>query len=410
MYITDFRVNSIFVNSPKFDVQPMSVAPIYLDANATTCMSSEAILAVGAAMSDGPLNPSSAHARGARARELGTVARDEVADLVGCRVPEAIVFTSGGTEANNMALGAHTWDERLTLVVSSVEHASVLRPAEAAAHRGVDLRVLPVDAAGLVDRAALSAAVSTARDKLIVSIQWANSETGVIQPLPTLLGGIKARRDAFLHSDAVQAVGKVPIDIHASGIDALSLTAHKVHGPAGIGALVRVDPDDPPLRPMLFGGEQQRGIRPGTEPIPLMVGLGAAMRARFLRFDEDVARLRRLRDLFEAGLKDALPEISVNASNAPRLPNTANIRFADVDGSALVAQLDDLGVQCSQGSACSSGKPRPSHVLLAMGLSEREAYASVRFAFSVMNTDDEVCRAAEIVAMTARALRGRTPW
>lgn len=338
------------------------------------------------------------------------VARDEVADLVGCAVPEAIVFTSGGTEANNMALAAHAWDERLTLVVSAVEHASVLRPAEAAARRGVDLRVLPVDAGGLVDPAALNDAVSTARDNLIVSIQWANSETGVLQPLPALLAGIKGKRDAFLHSDAVQAVGKVPVDIQASGVDALSLSGHKVHGPAGIGALVTVDTGDAPLRPMLFGGEQQRGLRPGSEPIPLMVGLGAAMRGRLLRFDEDVAHLRRLRDLFETGLKDALPEVSINASTAPRLPNTANVRFPDVDGGALVAQLDDLGIQCSQGSACSSGKPQPSHVLLAMGLSEREAYASVRFAFSVMNTDDEVCRAVEIVAMTAGGLRGRTPW
>ncbi|BCM87581.1 cysteine desulfurase family protein [Methylobacterium indicum] len=388
----------------------MLSAPIYLDANATTCPSSDTISALTSAMADGPLNSSSAHARGARARELAIVARDEVADLVGCAIPEATIFTSGGTEANNLAMAAHAWDERLTLVVSAVEHASVLRPAEAAARRGVDLRILPVDAVGLVDPAALNDAVSTARDNLIVSIQWANSETGVVQPLPTLLAGIKGRRDAFLHSDAVQAVGKVPVNIQASGVDALSLSGHKVHGPAGIGALVTVDADDPPLRPLLFGGDQQRGVRPGSEPIPLMVGLGAAMRARFLRFDEDVSRLRRLRDLFEARLKDALPEVSINASTAPRLPNTANVRFRDVDGSALVAQLDDLGIQCSQGSACSSGKPRPSHVLLAMGLSEREAYASVRFAFSVMNTDDEVCRAVEIVTMTAGALRGRTPW
>lgn len=361
-------------------------------------------------MADGPLNASSAHARGERARELGATARDHVADLVGCAFPETIVFTSGGTEANNLALAAYPWDEHLTLIVPSVEHASILKPAEAAERLGVDLRVLPVDADGLLDVDALDEAVASARDNLIVSIQWANSETGVIQPLASLLGRIRDRRAAFLHSDAVQAVGRIPIDVEAVGLDALSLSGHKLHGPAGIGALVPASSGEIPLRPLLHGGGQQRGIRPGTEPIPLIVGLGAAMRDRAISFDADVAHLRGLRDLFEARVAEALPEIVVNGSGAPRLANTSNIRFPDVDGSALVARLDDGGVHCSQGSACSSGRPHPSHVLLAMGLPEREAYASVRFAFSVTNTEDEVCRAAGMVAMTARALRGRASW
>ncbi len=236
---------------------------IYLDANATTQASPEVMTSVIETMSLGPLNAASAHVRGGQARDLTVAARDAVALLVGGSLPEGIYFTSGATEANNIALAPLRRDGTTTLLVSAVEHASVLHAALEAQRRGCDVRLLPVDGDGLLDPDAVRVAAASARERLVVSVQWANSETGVVQPVAAIAREARARREAFIHSDAVQAVGRIPVDIEAAGLDAISLTAHKMHGPQGIGALVLQDPDGHGLPPLMFGGDQQGGFRGG---------------------------------------------------------------------------------------------------------------------------------------------------
>lgn len=383
---------------------------IYLDANATTQASPEVIRSIVEAMSSGALNASSAHGNGSRARDLTVSARDSIALLVKGCFPEGVFFTSGATEANNIALAPLHCDETMTLILPQVEHASVLRTAMAARRKKADVRFLPVDGNGLLDPNAVRAEVATARKHLTVSVQWANSETGVVQPIAAIAREVRSMRMAFIHSDAVQAVGRMPVDMAKASLDAISLTAHKMHGPQGIGALILEDPDEHGLPPTLFGGDQQRGLRPGTEPVQLAVGFGVASRERALNLESHASRLASLRDLFESAVKRMMHEMEINGSGVARVPNTSNIRFPGVDGASLVAHLDDAGIRCSQGSACSAGRPQPSHVLRAMGLSEREATESIRFSFSVTNTENEALIAAETVGRTALALRGRVSW
>lgn len=387
-----------------------STAEIFLDSNATTQPSPGVVATVVTAMAAGPLNSASVHGRGVQARDLGIAARDAITLLVGGCYPEGVCFTSGATEANNIVLGPIHCDEETTLLVSSVEHASVLRPAEQARRRGCDVRILPVDGNGLVDPDAVRVEAGTARERLVVSIQWANSETGIVQALAEIAREVRLARETFFHSDAVQALGRVPVNLTAVDVDAISVTAHKMHGPQGIGALIMRDRDEKVPPPLMFGGDHQAGLRPGTEPVQLAAGFGSAASERAGRLDIHASRLLFLRNLFESAVKEMMPDTEINGSGVARVPNTSNIRFRGVDGGALVAQLDDAGIRCSQGSACSSGRPQPSHVLLAMGLPDRHANESVRFSFSIMNTEEEALRAAEVVATTAKSMQGRMSW
>jgi cysteine desulfurase len=377
------------------------LTPIYLDHNATTRPLPEVVDLVARTMAETWANPSSAHWLGSEARAVLEAARDGICELFRGAYPEGTRFTSGATEANNtVLLGGEPNSAWRCVITSAVEHASVLRPAEALARRACRLRLLRVGRDGLIDpdelrRAAIEAPVGP----LLVSVQWANSETGVIQPIVELVKALRSvRPDAFVHCDVAQAVGRMPVDLAASGVDALAFSGHKIHGPHGTGALVLADPDEGRISPLLLGGGQEHGFRSGTHNLPGIAGLGlaAAMRARSL--DVAAAHMRSVREAFEEELAALVPEAVVNGASAPRLPNTSSVRFPGGDGMEIVARLDALGVACSQGSACSSGKPEPSHVLRAMGLSEADAYSSVRFSFSTLNTTDEALRAARAVA------------
>jgi cysteine desulfurase len=259
---------------------------------------------------------------------------------------------------------------------------------------------LEVAGDGRLDAEALMRAITAAPPgPLLVSLQWASNETGVVQPIRELAAAVRAvRPDAFFHTDAAQAVGRVPVNVAAAGVDAVTFSGHKIHGPHGIGALVLADPNQSRIAPLVHGGGQEYGLRSGTNNLPGAAGLGLAAATRARSFGDSASRMRAVRDAFEEGLAALVPNTVVNGASAPRLPNTSNVRFPGRDGMEIVARLDALGVACSQGSACSSGKPEPSHVLRAMGLSETDAYSSVRFSFCALNTIDEALRAARAVA------------
>lgn len=377
------------------------VKDICLDANATTRPLDEVIDVVSAAMRGNGGNPSSAHWLGGIARTLLEGARDDVTSLLPGTLPEGVVFTSGGTEANNAVLtltgldGANT-----TLITTAVEHPSVLRPAERFARTGGKVVILPVSRDGMVDPDALGKAVRDAPGRVLVSIQWANSETGVVQPIDRLTAEARdVRPDVFFHSDVAQAIGRVRIDLAGNEIDAATFSGHKLHGPQGVGALVLRDPGVT-VTPFILGGGQERGMRSGTQNVAGAAGLGLAMRIRAAEFDALVGRLRVMRDAFEHAVLSLVAKARVNGVGAPRVPNTSNILFPGIEAMELVARLEAKGLACSLGSACSSARPEPSHVLLAMGLTETDAFSCVRFSFSILNTLDEADRAARLVGET----------
>ena len=372
---------------------------IYLDANATVRPLECVVEAVTAAMREAWGNPSSAHGAGVGARRVLARARDATAALLPGIEPEHVVLTSGGTEASNTMLGGAGSDS--TLIVCAVEHPATMRPAERARNRGANLVVVPVDALGQADPDAFAKAIARSSTRSVyVSVQWANGETGVIQPVAEISDAIHTvRPDAIIHVDAAQAVGRVRTPA-LRGIAGLSFSGHKLHGPQGTGVLALGTAADSNIPALIAGGGQERGWRSGTENVAGAAGLGTALEARAASFEAAVERMRTLRDAFEAKILEALPHAMVNGGNndVPRIPNTTNIRFPGTDGMSLVAQLDAAGMRCSQGSACSSGRPEASHVLRAMGIDEESAYASVRFSFSILNTEEEVDRVANTIA------------
>jgi cysteine desulfurase len=382
-------------------------APIFLDANATTRPLAGVIDMVAVVMRDSYANPSSAHWLGDEARRVLEAARDNITALFPGVFPEGVIFTSGGTEGNNALLNhLGRSAEGMTLITTAVEHLSVLRPAKTFANAGGKCVVLPVTPDGLVSRDAMRDAVREACGDVLISVQLANSETGVIQPVAQLVAEARrARADVFVHSDVAQAVGRVPINLDALQVDVVTFSGHKIHGPQGIGAMVVRDPDERRVTPLILGGGQERGLRSGTHNVAGAAGLGLAARTRASEFAVAVSRLAAMRDAFEMQLLDAVPQASVNGVRAPRVANTSSIRFAGKEAMELVGRLDAKGIACSVGSACSSAKPEPSHVLMAMGLSQAEAFSSVRFSFSILNSMDEATRAAKIVAETLLEMR-----
>ena len=334
----------------------------YLDYNATAPLRPEALAAMTAALTE-PGNASSVHGPGRRARRLVEEARAKVAALAGAD-PAWVIFTSGGTEANNHAL---TGLPAAHVMVSAGEHDSVLQAAPAAER-------LPLTAEGVVDLAALAAALARAPKGALVSVMLANNETGVIQPLAEVTA-LARQAGAWVHCDAVQAAGKIPLDMAALGVDLLSLSAHKLGGPRGVGALL-ANPDLP-LKPLLRGGGQERRRRAGTENLPGIAGFGAAAEAARSGLAE-VQELAELRDRFEREIKVLAPEAKVFGAGAPRLPNTSCVALAGLSAETQIMALDLAGVAVSAGSACSSGKVQPSHVLSAMGAGAEEAGAAIR--------------------------------
>jgi len=362
---------------------------VYLDNSSTSQPLPEVLKAMTACWG----NPSSAHGKGEIARRQLRRARDLVAEITGS-IPSDVIFTSGATEANNIVLQSLLRGDKSEkrLVTSNVEHSSIVAAAEHLACEGVEVVTLKVDSNGQVDPQVLGEAIKP--EHTLVSIQWANNETGVVQDIGTL-AEITHMRGGRFHTDAVQAVGKVSVRLDEYPIDFLSLSGHKVHGPSGVGAIV--GPGVSTLKPIVFGGDQEMGIRPGTESLPNVVGLGKALELRLDRFGGVQEKTTTLRDNFEEFLilTDVVEQI--NGKDSVRLPNLSNLQFKNIDGEALVLQLSNRGVYCSQTSACTNHRPEPSYVLRAMGLTEQEAYASVRFCFSELNTQEDVENATSAI-------------
>ncbi len=376
---------------------------VYLDSNATTPLLPEVFEAMRPYYLDQFGNASSIHHHGQHARAAVERAREAVACLLGCRAAE-VVFTSGGTEADNLAIFgiAEAGDHVIT---SQIEHHAVLNTCKRLGKRGVEITYLPVDGEGLIDPDEVRKALRP-KTKLI-SIMMANNETGVIEPVEEI-GRVAAEADVYFHTDAVQAAGKIPIDVKKIGCDLLSISAHKFHGPQGIGALnVR---RGTLIDPLFYGGNHERQRRAGTENLPGIIGLGCAaeIALRGLQTGE-IARIGKMRDGLESTLLEQIDEAGVNSGAAPRVPNTSNIYFDHIEGEAMVIALDLKGLAVSTGAACSSGAIEPSHVLTAMGLPPQRARASIRFSIGKHNTEDDIDFALSVIPATIARLRELSP-
>jgi len=379
---------------------------VYFDYNATTPLTPEVIEAVARASRDTFGNASSVHHFGQQAKAALDDARSELATLIHGD-PSEIVFTSGGTEADNMAIrGAAEAIEptgRRHLIASAIEHEAVLNTLKALARRGWRTTLLPVDDSGIVAPDRLREAL--ADDTALVSIMHANNEIGTIQPIAEL-AQLAHARGALLHTDAVQSVGKIPVDVRALGADLLSLSAHKFNGPKGAGALWIKRGTR--LLPIVTGGKHERNRRAGTENVPAIAGLGVAARLAGGKLGAEAARVAALRDRLEDGILRGVPGTAVNGARGSRVPNTSNISFDRVEAESLLIALDLEGIAVSTGSACSSGTLEPSHVLRAMGLSTHRTQNSLRFSLGMFSTEAEVDRVVEVLPRLVEKLRGLT--
>jgi cysteine desulfurase len=375
---------------------------VYLDHNATTPPDPAVVEAVIACMQANWGNPSSLHAAGQAARTLLERARNQVAALIGAR-PEEIVFSSGGTEANNQVLLSgllHAPTRRRHLIVSAIEHQAVLEPARALEANGWEVTRIPVDRHGVVVPAAVAAALTP--DTALVSVMLANNETGVLQPVAEIAHRAHAQ-GVPVHTDAVQAVGRIPVNVRELDVDYLTLAAHKFHGPKGAGALfVR---SGAKLAPYLLGGQQEKGRRAGTENLPANVGLGVASELAAARLPADRTRIATLRLQLERELRQACPDLIINGETALRLPNTLSVSFPGVEAVALVMNLDLLGICASTGSACTASHREPPYVLVAMGLSPELALGTLRLSLGRGNTDDDIAQIVRILPGLVRRLR-----
>lgn len=378
----------------------MSAEGVYLDYAASAPVRAEAREAILPFLDGRFGNPSSVHRFGREARAALDDARATLAAVIGA-APGEIVFTRAGTEADGIAiLGRARAVPGAPVAVSAIEHKAVLASAHAAERDGVAVIVLPVDESGVVRMDAVDAAIE--RRPAVLSVMWANNEVGVLQPVGEIAERCRAAGVVF-HSDAVQALGKVPVRADEVAVDLLSFSAHKVGGPKGIGALyVR---RGTALRPLLFGGGQERGMRPGTEDVAGAAGFAAAARAAENEREAAMTRIGALRDRLEAGLRARVPGLIVNAAAAPRLPTVSNVSVPGVDPEALLLSLDLEGIAVSSGSACSSGAVEPSHVLTAMGLPPELAGPSVRFSLGWGTTDAEIERVLEVFPRIAQRVR-----
>lgn len=373
---------------------------IYFDNNATAAVTDSVKRDLRDALSNVYGNPSSAHAAGNGARAAIERARVALAELVGAD-PGEIQFTSGATEANNCVVkSAFDSDPGPQIVSTRIEHPSILSTLDHVSDRGCSVRWLKLAENGQVQLDDLSAALFVRTS--LVTVQWVNSETGIVQPVREIAELCK-RHSVPLHVDGAQAVGRVEMDLRSSEIDFLSLSGHKFHAPPGIGALyIR---DRRALVPLLHGGGQEHGSRAGTENWLGIIGLGGAARDRKARFTEVTDRLLQLCTAFEEEICSVIPDVEIVGRNSQRVGNTSNIRFPGIDGQALVAQLSQKGLMCSQGSACHNYRPEPSHVLRALGYTEKQAYECVRFSFSELNNLGEIGPAVDMISACVSRLR-----
>lgn len=380
---------------------------IYLDHSATTPVDPQVAELMMKYFVEYYGNPSSVHLFGREVRKALDEARSQVADLIGADTSE-IAFTSGGTEADNLAIqgaakarvkkGKH-------LITSAIEHHAVLDTFKYLAKNGYELTVLPVDEEGLVRVEDVRNAIRP--DTILVSIMHANNEIGSIQPVEEI-GKITREKDILFHVDAVQSLGKVPIDVRAMNVDLLTISSHKIYGPKGVGALyirkgVRISP-------IVFGGSQERKIRSGTENAPGIIGFGKACELAGQRMEEETAQMTRLRDKLIKGIFDRIDKVKLNGpSGEKRLANNVNVSINFIEGESLLLSLDMIGIAASSGSACTSGSLDPSHVLLAMGLSHEVAHGSLRLSLGRQNTEEDIDYVLEELPKIVDRLRAMSP-
>ena len=376
--------------------------PIYLDHNATTPLRPEVLEAMLPYLQTHFGNPSSIHRAGRRAKQGLETAREQIAALIHCR-PSEILFTSGGTESNNLALGGVLRSARARgshVVTTAIEHSSILEPLQALGPDGVDATLLPVNDEGRVEAGPLVAAIRS--DTVLVSIGLANHEIGTIQPI-IALSRITKERKVPLHIDAVQAAGKVPIDVDVLGVDLLSLSAHKIYGPKGIGALyVR---KGTAISPLLHGGPQEREKRAGTENVAAAVGFGIAATLAAQELETNAAHCLLLKSKLRDTVLSRISGTYVNGPTADCLPNTVNIGFTDTTGEGLMMGLDLAGIAVSTGSACAAGSLEPSHVLLALGRDPEAAKSALRFSVGKDTTEAEIAHVLDVLPKVIERVR-----
>lgn len=391
---------------------------IYLDACSTTRMDPVVCSAMIECLGAGYVNPASQHRAGQRALARIDLARDVICDSLRIGKHDRLIFTSGGTEANNLAvLGLSTMgrestplDQRPNIIISSIEHPSVLETAASLRFKGFEVRFIPVSCGGVVDVAAMESLID--EQTRLVCLMLVNNETGVIQPVAES-AGICREKGVLLHCDAVQGIAKIPVafqELSAAGVSSMTITPHKFHGPRGIGALI-IAGNNLPLAPILFGGFQQLGLRPGTEDVALTVGFAEAVRIGVAGLADHHSRMSRLQQTFERKLLDAIPDLVINGRDEVRSPHCSSIAFpgndstTPLDRQVLMMACDTQGVAISTGSACASGSSDPSHVLAAMGLDSRLVESSVRVSFSRQNSLAECNEAVERIIKSVKHLR-----
>jgi cysteine desulfurase len=361
---------------------------IYLDNNATTRVADEVVEAMKPYFTEMWGNPSSMYSFGGKVAKDVEAAREKISDLLGAQ-PSEIVFTSCGTESDNQSLfgtlNAIQDPSKRHVITTKVEHPAVLASARELQRRGYKVTFLGVDGKGKLDLDELRDSLTSST--AIVSVMWANNETGTIFPIDEIAHIVKAAGAVF-HVDAVQAVGKIPIDLRKTPVDLLALSGHKLHTPKGIGALyIRRGTR---IRPYLYGGHQEKGRRGGTENVPYIIGLGVAAELARKNIEIENVHVRKLRDKLEVGIRKDVTNVLLNGDPDNRLPNTTNLSFEYVEGEAILLRLDEAGIYASSGSACSSGSLEPSHVLRAMKVPYTAAHGSIRFSLSVYNTENEI--------------------
>ena len=374
---------------------------IYLDHAATTAVSPEVMEAMLPCFTGVYGNPSSVHTQGREARRVLENARRQVARALNAAVPQEIYFTAGGSESDNWAIkGAAMAAGQGHIITTAIEHHAVLHTCQWLEKQGFTVTYLPVDEYGRVTAAQVEGALRP--DTLLVSVMMANNEIGTIQPIAEI-GALCREKQVLFHTDAVQAVGAIPVDVQAMQIDLLSLSGHKLHGPKGVGALyIRKGVK---LEGLIHGGAQERGFRAGTENLPGIVGLGRAVEIAHAKLTENARRMQALRDRLISGLMARIPDTHLNGHPVDRLPNNVNVSFAGVEGEALLLRLDLAGVAASSGSACTAGTLDPSHVLLALGLQEAAANGALRLTLGVDTTEEEIDRVLQILPPIVEDLR-----
>ena len=379
---------------------------VYLDNAATTALSPKVLEQMMPYLTTIYGNPSSPHSFGQEARRGVEHARDQVAKALNA-LPEEIIFTGCGTESDNTVLFgvAERYKSKGNhIITTNVEHHAILHTCEALEKRGIEVTYLPVDENGMVTAEQVANAIT---DKtILVSIMFANNEVGTIMPIAEI-GKVCRERGVLFHTDAVQAVGHVPIDVKVMNIDMLSMSAHKFHGPKGVGALYMKKGIRLPA--YVMGGAQERNRRAGTENVAGVVGLGAAIELATQNLEESAARMTKLRDKLIAGIAERIPEVKLNGHPTLRLPNNVNYSIKYIEGESILLMLDMNGIAASSGSACTSGSLDPSHVLLALGLSHEVAHGSVRLTLSDETTEEDIDYVLEVLPKVAERLRAMSP-